>query len=127
MGPGSPQTLVTTRATLCPPKPNELLMPAIWPPGRARGKSLTRSRTISGSGRSTLIVGGAGAVETIFTVLALQQRTAPPTINVDRPDPEMVLDLVRDIPRALPSGQIAGINNSFGFGGHNVALVVTSV
>jgi len=73
------------------------------------------------------LLGGAGAVETIFTVLALQQRTAPPTINVDQPDPEMVLDLVRDIPRALPSGQIAGINNSFGFGGHNVALVVTSV
>jgi len=73
------------------------------------------------------LLGGAGAVETIFTVLALQQRTAPPTINVDQPDPEMVLDLVRDTPRALPSGQIAGINNSFGFGGHNVALVVTSV
>jgi len=73
------------------------------------------------------LLGGAGAVETIFTVLALQQRTAPPTINVDQPDPEMVLDLVRDIPRALSSGQIAAINNSFGFGGHNVALVVTSV
>ena len=73
------------------------------------------------------LLGGAGAVETIFTVLALQQRTAPPTINVDQPDPEMVLDLVRDIPRALPSGQIAGINNSFGFGGHNIALVFTSV
>jgi len=72
------------------------------------------------------LLGGAGAVETIFTVLALAERTAPPTINVANPDPELVLDLVRDEPRALPDGQIAAINNSFGFGGHNVALVVAS-
>ena len=72
------------------------------------------------------LLGGAGALETIFTVLALMDRNAPPTINVSEPDPELVLDLVRDIPRALPDGQIAAINNSFGFGGHNVALVVAS-
>lgn len=90
--------------------------------GFADGVALSATKSMTGH-----LLGGAGAVETIFTVLALQQRTAPPTINVDQPDPEMVLDLVRDIPRALPSGQIAGINNSFGFGGHNVALVVTSV
>jgi 3-oxoacyl-[acyl-carrier-protein] synthase II len=73
------------------------------------------------------LLGGAGALETIFTVLALADRSAPPTINVTDPDPELVLDLVRDVPRALPSGQIAAINNSFGFGGHNVALAVASV
>lgn len=72
------------------------------------------------------LLGGAGALETIFTVLALHERQAPPTINVDNPDPELVLDLVRGTPRALPAGQVAAINNSFGFGGHNVALVVTS-
>ncbi|RHA37554.1 beta-ketoacyl-[acyl-carrier-protein] synthase family protein [Cellulomonas rhizosphaerae] len=72
------------------------------------------------------LLGGAGALETIFTVLALHDRQAPPTINVENPDPELVLDLVRDKPRALPEGDIAAINNSFGFGGHNVALVVTS-
>ena len=72
------------------------------------------------------LLGGAGALETIFTVLALAERTAPPTINVANPDPELVLDLVRDTPRALPGGQAAAINNSFGFGGHNVALVVAS-
>lgn len=72
------------------------------------------------------LLGGAGALETIFTVLALHERQAPPTINVETPDPELVLDLVRDKPRALPDGDIAAINNSFGFGGHNVALVVTS-
>ena len=90
--------------------------------GFADGVALSATKSMTGH-----LLGGAGAVETIFTVLALQQRTAPPTINVDQPDPEMVLDLVRDFPRALPGGQIAGINNSFGFGGHNVALVVTSV
>jgi len=72
------------------------------------------------------LLGGAGALETIFTVLALHERQAPPTINVDNPDPELVLDLVRDKPRALRDGDIAAINNSFGFGGHNVALLVTS-
>ena len=60
-------------------------------------------------------------------VLALHDRQAPPTINVENPDPELVLDLVRDKPRALRDGDIAAVNNSFGFGGHNVALVVASV
>jgi 3-oxoacyl-[acyl-carrier-protein] synthase II len=72
------------------------------------------------------LLGGAGALETIFTALALVERTAPPTINVANPDPELALDLVRDTPRSLPAGDIAAINNSFGFGGHNVALVLTS-
>lgn len=72
------------------------------------------------------LLGGAGALETILTVLALHERVAPPTINVDNPDPELVLDLVRNTPRPLPAGDIAAVNNSFGFGGHNVALVVTS-
>ena len=72
------------------------------------------------------LLGGAGALETIFTVLAVRERLAPPTINVTDPDPELVLDLVRGTPRALPTGQVAAINNSFGFGGHNVALVVTA-
>ncbi|WP_435300304.1 beta-ketoacyl-ACP synthase II [Timonella sp. A28] len=70
------------------------------------------------------LLGGAGALETIFTVLAINDRVAPPTINVSDPDPELTLDLVRDTPRDLPQGDIAAINNSFGFGGHNVALVV---
>ena len=73
------------------------------------------------------LLGAAGAVESIFTIKALVERFAPPTINVTQPDPELDVDLVRDTPRALPSGQIAAINNSFGFGGHNVALVFTSV
>ncbi|GII98110.1 3-oxoacyl-[acyl-carrier-protein] synthase II [Sediminihabitans luteus] len=73
------------------------------------------------------LLGGAGALETIFTIKALADRKAPPTINVANPDPELDLDLVRDVPRDLPAGDVAAINNSFGFGGHNVALVATSV
>lgn len=69
------------------------------------------------------LLGGAGALETIFTVLALHERTAPPTINVSDPDPELDLDLVRDEPRTLGDGDLAALNNSFGFGGHNVALI----
>lgn len=72
------------------------------------------------------LLGAAGAVESIFTILALVDRTAPPTINVDDPEPELEIDLVRGTPRALPTaGSLAAINNSFGFGGHNVALVIT--
>jgi 3-oxoacyl-[acyl-carrier-protein] synthase II len=72
------------------------------------------------------LLGGAGALETVFTVLALHDRQAPPTINVDQPDPELVLDLVRDKPRTLPDGPIAAINNSFGFGGTNASLIVSA-
>ena len=89
----------------------------------AAADSVALSATKSMTGH---LLGGAGALETVFTVLALRDRLAPPTINVTDPDPELALDLVRDTPRALPEGQIAAINNSFGFGGHNVALVVTS-
>jgi len=72
------------------------------------------------------LLGGAGALETVLTVLALHHRTAPPTINVDTPEPDLDLDLVGGTPRPLPAGPVAAVNNSFGFGGHNVALALTS-
>ena len=87
----------------------------------ADGVALSATKSMTGH-----LLGGAGAIETIFTALAVHERTAPPTINVTDPDPELVLDLVRDTPRSLRSGQVAAINNSFGFGGHNVALVLTT-
>ena len=73
------------------------------------------------------LLGGAGGVETIATVLALHHRTAPPTINLDQLDPEVEADVVRGEARQLPSGTIAAINNSFGFGGHNVVLALRTV
>ncbi|MGO1294481.1 MAG: beta-ketoacyl-ACP synthase, partial [Cellulosimicrobium funkei] len=66
-------------------------------------------------------------LESIFTIKAVAERLAPPTINVANPDPELQVPLVRDTPAPLPSGDVVAINNSFGFGGHNVALAVASV
>jgi 3-oxoacyl-[acyl-carrier-protein] synthase II len=73
------------------------------------------------------LLGAAGAIETIATVLALHNRLAPPTVNLEDPDDNVTIDVVRGEPRKLPDGPIAALNNSFGFGGHNVALVVKSV
>ena len=72
------------------------------------------------------LLGGAGAVESIFTVLALRDRLVPPTANLHNLDPQINLDIVAGVPRPLPAGDIAALNNSFGFGGHDVALVFRS-
>ncbi len=73
------------------------------------------------------LLGGAGAIESVFIVKSLQDRLAPPTINIDDLDPAVTVDVVRDKPRALPQGDIAALNDSFGFGGHNVVLVFKSI
>lgn len=73
------------------------------------------------------LLGGAGGVETVATVLALYHRVAPPTINVDNLDPEVDADIIRGEPRPLPEGTIAALNDSFGFGGHNVVLAFRTV
>ena len=73
------------------------------------------------------LLGAAGALEALFTVKAVQERIAPATINIENFDPEIDLDVVRDSHRELPAGDIAALNNSFGFGGHNVALVIKSL
>jgi len=71
------------------------------------------------------LLGGAGAIEAVFTVLAVKERTAPPTINLDNQDPEIPLDVVTS-PRTLPAGPILAISNSFGFGGHNAVVAFRS-
>lgn len=73
------------------------------------------------------LLGGAGAIESVFIVKALQERLAPPTINIENLDPEVTVDVVRDKARALPAGQIAALNDSFGFGGHNVVLAFATL
>ena len=70
---------------------------------------------------------GAGAIESVFIVKALQDRLAPPTINIENLDPAVTIDVVRDTPRQLPAGDIAALNDSFGFGGHNVVLAFKSL
>ncbi len=76
------------------------------------------------------LLGGAGGVESVATVLALYHRIAPPTINVENLDPEAEAnaDIVRGEARKLPvEGRIAALNDSFGFGGHNVVLAFRTV
>jgi 3-oxoacyl-[acyl-carrier-protein] synthase II len=72
------------------------------------------------------LLGGAGALEAVATVLALHHRTAPPTINLDNQDPQVELDIATKV-RDLPLGDIVALNNSFGFGGANVAVAFGSV
>jgi 3-oxoacyl-[acyl-carrier-protein] synthase II len=72
------------------------------------------------------LLGGAGALEGIATVLALHHRVVPPTINLDEQDPAVELDIATKA-RDLPVGDIAALNNSFGFGGANVAVAFGTV
>ncbi len=69
------------------------------------------------------LLGAAGALEAVFAAQAVRDRVAPPTINIGTLDPEVDLDIVRDEPRQLAQdGDLLVLDNSFGFGGHNVAL-----
>ena len=67
------------------------------------------------------LLGGAGAVEAIFTVLTIRDGVIPPTINYDTPDPECDLDYVPNVARATEVN--IAVSNSFGFGGFNAVLV----
>ena len=67
------------------------------------------------------LLGAAGGVEAIFSVLALRDQVAPPTINLDNPDPECRLDYVPHVARPMPLRIV--LSNSFGFGGTNGTLV----
>uniref|UniRef100_B3CK06 3-oxoacyl-[acyl-carrier-protein] synthase 2 n=1 Tax=Streptomyces lydicus TaxID=47763 RepID=B3CK06_9ACTN len=85
--------------------------------------AITSTKSMTGH-----LLGGAGGIETVATVLALKNRIAPPTINIDQLDPEADADIVRGEARALPAeGTIAALNDSFGFGGHNVVLAFRTV
>ena len=72
------------------------------------------------------LLGGAGALETIATVLALHDRMVPPTINLNDPEPDLGIDIAANVARPLGEGDLAAVNNSFGFGGANVAVAVTN-
>ena len=74
------------------------------------------------------LLGGAGAVESVATILALREHVAPPTINLDDPDDEAGIDIATEARKLAPhtSAPMAALNNSFGFGGANVALAFTA-
>ncbi|MFI7546468.1 beta-ketoacyl-ACP synthase II [Actinoplanes sp. NPDC049599] len=79
---------------------------------------LTSTKSMSGH-----LLGAAGALESIATILAIRDSVVPPTINLDDPDDALSLDVAAH--KARPLDIPAALNNSFGFGGHNVALVFT--
>ncbi len=86
-----------------------------------RAGSIPVSATKASTGH---LLGGAGAIEALFTALALHHGTLPPTINLDEQDPEIQLDVVTE-PRevAIPAGSVA-LSTSFGFGGHNAVIAL---
>jgi 3-oxoacyl-[acyl-carrier-protein] synthase II len=86
------------------------------------GEKARRTPVSSTKGATGHSLGAAGAVEAIFTILALQRGVLPPTINQTTPDSECDLDY---IPNEARSEQVEiGVSNSFGFGGHNSCLVM---
>ena len=72
------------------------------------------------------LLGGTGALEAVFSILAVHERIAPPTINLDNQDEQIPLDVVT-APRDLGSGPQLAISNSFGFGGHNAVVAFRSL
>jgi 3-oxoacyl-[acyl-carrier-protein] synthase II len=84
------------------------------------GAVLTSTKSMTGH-----LLGAAGALESVATILAVHERSVPPTINLDDPE-DIGLDIATKV-RDLPAGDVAALNNSFGFGGHNVALAFRSV
>ncbi len=85
------------------------------------------SRLAVSSTKSTTghLLGAAGAVEAVFSILAIRDQVAPPTINLQNPDPECDLDYVPNTARAMPIESV--LSNSFGFGGTNGSLIFRRV
>jgi 3-oxoacyl-[acyl-carrier-protein] synthase II len=90
--------------------------------GEEHAKRMAVSSTKGATGHC---FGAAGAVEAVFTTLAVVDKKAPPTINYEDPDPSCDLDYVANVARDVPELEVA-VSNSFGFGGHNASIVVRS-
>ena len=91
--------------------------------GVRRGARQDKLAVSSTKGATGHCFGAAGAVEAVFTVQAVVDRKAPPTINYEEPDPDCDLDYVPNV-AARPAGPDVAVSNSFGFGGHNASIVV---
>jgi len=94
-------------------------MKAVFGPHACR---LAVSSTKSMTGH---LLGAAGGIEAIFSILALRDQIAPPTINLENPDPQCDLDFVPNTARAMKIS--VALSNSFGFGGTNGSLIFTRV
>ena len=82
-----------------------------------------RTPVSSTKGATGHCFGAAGAIEAVFTTLAVHEGKLPPTINYEQADPECDLDYIPNEARAAPDLRVA-ISNSFGFGGHNASIVL---
>jgi len=90
----------------------------------ALGEEHARSIPVSSTkGATGHCFGAAGAIEAIFTTLALDEQIVPPTINYENPDPACDLDYVPNVARPVTDLEVA-VSNSFGFGGHNATIVL---
>jgi 3-oxoacyl-[acyl-carrier-protein] synthase II len=90
---------------------------------KALGEEHARRTAVSSTkGATGHCLGAAGAVEAVFTVLAIKEGVVPPTINYEYPDPECDLDYVPN--EARPADVRVAMSNSFGFGGHNASIVI---
>jgi 3-oxoacyl-[acyl-carrier-protein] synthase II len=90
----------------------------------ALGEEHARRTPVSSTkGATGHCFGAAGAIEAIFTTLALRDRVVPPTINFEEQDPDCDLDYVPNVAREVPDLHTA-VSNSFGFGGHNATIVL---
>jgi 3-oxoacyl-[acyl-carrier-protein] synthase II len=87
--------------------------------GEEHARKLGISSTKGATGHC---LGASGAIEAMFTILAVHHRVLPPTINYEEPDPECDLDYIPNESREAPDLEIAA-SNSFGFGGHNAVTV----
>ncbi len=90
----------------------------------ALGEEHARRTPVSSTkGATGHCFGAAGAIEAIFTTLALRDRIVPPTINMEEPDPACDLDYIPNVAREVPELTTA-LSNSFGFGGHNASIIL---
>ena len=94
---------------------------ATSPPSPLDGLAVSSTKGATGH-----LLGAAGAVEAAFTVLALANHMAPPTLNLTHQKPKLLASIVGPASLALPKGPIAVMSNSFGFGGTNAALLFTT-
>ncbi len=92
---------------------------------RLLGNSAAKTTMSSTKSATGHLLGAAGAVEAIFSVLAIRDQVAPPTLNLDNPSVETAIDLAPHVPRKRPIHAV--LSNSFGFGGTNASLVFSAL
>ncbi len=92
---------------------------------RLLGNSAAKATMSSTKSATGHLLGAAGAVEAIFSILAIRDQVAPPTLNLDNPSVETAIDLAPHVARKRPIHAV--LSNSFGFGGTNASLVFSAL